>query len=251
MALTANRELNRYVDQELRSYAVAAAEHIYKGAFVGVDRSTGYVRSLQAGDLCAGISYEETDNTDGADGELSVRVYTQGDFVLPISSITQAQVGGPIFAGDSELAGGWPLPGSSYLGVLVAMIAPGSGIVRIGPMGTWQTEYSVQTALSSSTSGATTHAVLIPEREILVTSVQVSFSTVPDQGNLDVGTTVSDPDEMVNAFNLAGLSANAPATLSPLGRTFAVGVPLYAKVGQASTTAGDGGMLSLRYVELP
>lgn len=251
MALTANRELNRYVDQELRSYPVAAAEHIYKGVFVGVQRSTGYVRNLAAGDLFAGIAYEEIDNADGADGELSVRVYTQGDFVLPVSGITQTQVGGPVFASDNEQAAGWPSPGASYLGVIVAMISASSGIVRIGPMGTWQTEHSLQTSLSSSTGGATTHAVLIPERAIMVTSARVSFSTVPDQGNLDVGTTVSDPDEMVDAFDLSGLAANAPTTLALEGRTFAAGAPLYAKVGQASSTAGDGGVLSLRYVELP
>ncbi len=251
MALTANRELNRYVDQELRSYSVAATEHIHKGAFVGVERTTGHVRNLQAGDLFAGIAYEEIDNTAGAAGELSVRVYTQGDFVLPITGMTQAQVGGPVFATDSEQAAGGPTPGASYVGVLVATISAGSGIVRIGPMGTWQTEHSLQASLSSSTTGATTHAVLIPERAIFVTSAQVSFSTVPDQGNLDVGTTVSDPDEMVDAFNLAGLAANSPTTLAFVGRSFAAGAPLYAKVGQASTTAGDGGVLSLRYVELP
>ncbi len=251
MALTANRELNRYVDQELRSYPVAAAEHLYKGAFVGVERSTGYVRNLTAGDLFAGIAYEEVDNTAGAGGELSARVYTQGDFVLPLSGITQTQIGGPVFASDNEQAVGWPAAGASYVGVLVAMISAGSGIVRIGPMGTWQTEHSLQAPLSSSTAGATTHAVLIPERAILVTSAQVSFSTVPDQGNLDIGTTVSDPDEMVDAFSLAGLSANSPATLALVARTFAAGSPLYAKVGQASASAGDGGVLSLRYVELP
>ncbi len=251
MALTANRELNRYVDQELRSYPVAAAEHIYKGVFVGVERSTGYVRNLTAGDLFAGIAYEEIDNTAGAAGELSARVYTQGDFVLPVRGVAQALVGGPVFASDNEQTVSSPVPGASYVGVLVTMISAGSGIVRLGPMGTWQTEHSLQTSLSSSTSGATPHAVLIPERAILVTSAQVSFSTVPHQGNLDIGTTVSAPDEMVEAFNLAGLSANSPATLSLIARTFAAGSPLYAKVGQASASAGDGGVLSLRYVELP
>jgi len=251
MALTANRELNRYVDQELRSYSVAATEHIYKGVFVGVERSTGHVRSLQAGDLFAGIAYEEIDNTDGAAGELSVRVYTQGDFVLPVSGVTQTRVGGPVFATDNEQTSGGPTPGASYVGVLVAMISASSGIVRIGAMGTWQSEHSLQTPLSSSTSAATTHAVLIPERAIMITSAQVSFSTAPDQGNLDVGTTVSDPDEIVNAFNLAGLSANTPATLALVARMFGAGEPLYAKVGQASSAAGAGGILSLRYVELP
>ena len=48
MALTANREVQRYVDQELRGYAVAAGANVFKGAFVGL--SGGYARGLVASD---------------------------------------------------------------------------------------------------------------------------------------------------------------------------------------------------------
>jgi hypothetical protein len=82
-------------------------------------------------------------------------------------------------------------------------------------------------------------------------SVEVSFLTVPDQGLLDVGTTVADPDELVNAFNLATLASNVATLLVPVLRDIAKGQVVWAKVGQASATAGDGGLLSLRYVEVP
>ncbi len=79
MALGANRELDRYVDQELRRYAVAEGAHVYKGGFVGVNAS-GYARALTAGDRCVGIAYEEADNSSGSDGVAYVRVFTLGDF---------------------------------------------------------------------------------------------------------------------------------------------------------------------------
>src|SRR5512140_3738312 len=104
MALTANRELSRYVDQELRSFPVAAAEHIWKGALVGVDRATGGARNLIAGDAFAGVAYEEADNTGGDDGAISVRLYTQGDFVLPVQNVAAALVGSPVFALSTEEA---------------------------------------------------------------------------------------------------------------------------------------------------
>ncbi len=36
MALTANRDVDHYIDQELRSFQVAASAHLYKGGFVGL-----------------------------------------------------------------------------------------------------------------------------------------------------------------------------------------------------------------------
>ncbi len=251
MALTANRELNRYVDQELRAYPVAADAHVFKGAFVGVDRATGRVRNLQAGDLFAGIAYEEADNTGGAGGAISVRVYTQGDFILPVVSAAQAMVGFSVYAVDNEDATVVPAKGASLVGVLMAVIGTETGIVRILPQGGQAIEHSVTMPLAGSTSAAITQPVMIPQRAIRVVSIEVSFLTVPNQGNLDVGTTLADPDELINAFNLATLSPNTPVAPSLAGRDVAAGLPILAKVGQASTTAAAGGMLTMRFVELP
>lgn len=81
MALTASREVDHYVDQELRSMPVAASTKVYKGALVGIQQD-GYARGLVAGDRFCGVAYEEIDNTSGASGEKQVRVYTLGDFAL-------------------------------------------------------------------------------------------------------------------------------------------------------------------------
>ena len=99
MALSANRDLDRYVDQELRALPVKTGVHIYKGAFVGL--SGGYAQPLTAGDPFAGIAYEEVINT-GADGAKSVRVYTQGDFEHTLASAGRANNGAVVYASADD-----------------------------------------------------------------------------------------------------------------------------------------------------
>lgn len=132
MALTANREVDHYIDQELRSFQLAGGEHIYKGALVGLT-ADGYARGLVAGDPFAGIAYEEIDNSDGDDGELAVRVYTLGDFGLTLFGASQADIGRPVFAGDDETltAGGLE---QSYVGVVQDVVASNEIILRLDPL---------------------------------------------------------------------------------------------------------------------
>ena len=131
MALTANREVDHYIDQELRSYPVAESAHVYKGALVGIT-SDGFARGLIAGDSFAGIAYEETNNDSGSDGDLSVRVYTLGDFGLSLAGATAADVGRPVFAsGDDTLS----IVGAanSYVGIIENVVSSGQIILRIDP----------------------------------------------------------------------------------------------------------------------
>lgn len=100
MALTANREVDRYVDQELRTLPVKGGAHVYKGAFVGL--SGGYARPLVAGDAFAGIAYEEMDNGSGADGDKMVRVFTQGDFEHALAAADRANNKAAVFASDDS-----------------------------------------------------------------------------------------------------------------------------------------------------
>jgi hypothetical protein len=251
MALTANRDLKRYVDQELRSYAVAASQHIWKGALLGIERSTGYVRNLVAGDVFAGVAYEEMDNSSGSGAAKNVRLYTQGDFILTVNNATQALAGSLVFALDSETTGLTSSQGASHCGMLLGMVSASQGIVRIDPMKVSQIEHALEVPLVSSTSGATTNPVMITQRAIKIVSVQVSFNTVPNSGALDVGTDNSDPDEVIDAFNLATLTAHTPSLLTPFSRDVAKNLRVWAKVGVATTTAGVGGTLSIRYIELP
>jgi hypothetical protein len=251
MPLTANRELSRYVDQELRSFPVAAATHIYKGMIVGVERATGFVRPLVAGDLFAGIAYEEMDNSAGAAGAMAARLYTQGDFVLTVNSATAAWTGAAVYASNDDVTSVLNALGGSYCGILMGMVGSGVGIVRIRSLAMPQVEHSCSVPLVSSTSAATVNGVLIAPRAIKLMSAQVSFNTVPNSGNLDVGTGNTNPTELVNGFNLATLTAHVPANLTLFGRDVAKNLRVWARVGIATTTAGVGGVLTLRYFELP
>jgi hypothetical protein len=129
MALTANREVDHYIDQELRSLRVAAGAHVYKGAIVGVSPA-GWARPLTAGDLFAGIAYEEADNAGGLDGDVSVRVYTLGDFGHALSGATIVNTGDAVYASDDETLT-FTAAGNSFVGRAVDVPASGTVIVRL------------------------------------------------------------------------------------------------------------------------
>ena len=131
MALTANSDVDHYIDQELRSFQVAAAKHVYKGALVAL-ASTGYAQPLTAGDRFVGVAYEEIDNSSGANGDLSARVYTLGDFGMTLSGAAITDVGRPVFASaDATLS--FTATGNSYVGIVQDLISSGEIILRIDP----------------------------------------------------------------------------------------------------------------------
>jgi len=131
MALTANRDVDHYIDQELRTFQVAAAKRIFKGGFVGLT-AAGYAQPLVAGDPFVGIAYEEADNSAGANGAISVRVYTLGDFGLALGAATIAHVGRPVFASaDDTLT--FTGAGNSYVGLVQDVPSSGQIILRIDP----------------------------------------------------------------------------------------------------------------------
>lgn len=128
MTLTANREVDRYIDQELRTQQVLAAKHIYKGGLVGITPA-GYAQPLVAGDKFAGIAYEEIDNTAGASGDKSVRVYTLGDFDHVLSGAAITDIGRPVFgSADDTLT--FSAAGNSYVGVVQDFVSSGNIILR-------------------------------------------------------------------------------------------------------------------------
>jgi hypothetical protein len=131
MALSANRNLDRYIDSELRTARVKASIHLWRNAIVGLT-SAGFARGLVAGDVFAGIAYEEMDNSAGADGAKAVRVYTVGDFQHAVSGLVQGDCGRPVFASDDTTLTLVGL-GNSYVGVVQDFVSSGVAIVRIDP----------------------------------------------------------------------------------------------------------------------
>ncbi len=251
MPLSANREVGRYIDQELRGYRVAANVRIYKGALVGLNRSNGWARPLQAGDAFVGIAYEEADASAAANGEKLVRVYTQGDFHLPVSGVTMTSIGRPVYATADDTLGLTPTDGASRAGACIDVPSSGWAIVRIAALAESQAERHQHALLTSAIGQATTNAVLIAQRPIVVLGAEVVFNTKPDAGNLDVGTGDTTPNELVSGFNLASLTNQQRTALTLAGSQVAAGQRVWARVGAATAAAGVGGLLTLRYIELP
>lgn len=131
MALAKNREVDHYIDQELRTLQVAAAKHIYKGALLGLN-SSGYAQPLVASDPFVGVAYEEVDNSGGAAGALTVRIYTLGDFGFALTGAAIASVGRPVFASaDDTLT--FTGAGNSFLGLVQDVPTSNEIILRIDP----------------------------------------------------------------------------------------------------------------------
>jgi len=155
MALTANREVDRYVDQELRTYRVAASTHVYKGGFVGLN-SSGYARGLAAGDDCVGLAYEEVDNTAGANGAKVVTVFTVGDFEHALTGAVITDVGRAVYASADDTLTFDP-SGNSFVGYVQDFVSTNKIILRlttIGPVNMAHIRHHVMAAtLTAAQSG--------------------------------------------------------------------------------------------------
>jgi len=131
MALSANREVSRYVDQDLRSYPVKGSTHVYKGGFVNLDAG-GYLQPATGTTQAVGLAYEEADNSSGSDGDVSVRVFTQGDFLLTLAGANKTNIGDAVYASaDDTLT--FTSTGNTLVGVCVESPAANGIILRIEP----------------------------------------------------------------------------------------------------------------------
>lgn len=85
----------------LREVLVEAGEILYAGTMAFLD-ADGYATPTAGGLEFAGIVRKTADNTAGADGAIKAELYTEGDFVLPFTSVAQADLTpGLIYAIDN------------------------------------------------------------------------------------------------------------------------------------------------------
>lgn len=98
-----NTDTNRVFETPADSNAipVAAATKIYQGALVG-KTTAGYGRALKAGDIAVGFAKDNTDNTNGIDGEKVCELKTKGKVSLFISGITLGDIGRKVYASDDN-----------------------------------------------------------------------------------------------------------------------------------------------------
>lgn len=135
MALTTNRELQFYAVQELIDLPVDDNVNIYKGAFVGRSRTTGFARPLVAGDEFLGVAYKQADNTVAghAAGGISVRLHQAIDIVHTLSGVANADIGKDVYASDDSTLSLTPT-NNSRIGRVVAADATNTARVRCKPL---------------------------------------------------------------------------------------------------------------------
>jgi hypothetical protein len=135
MALTANRELQFYAVQELIDLPVDDNVNIYKGAFVGRNRTTGLARPLVAGDEFLGVAYRQADNTIAghAAGGINIRLHQAIDIVHTLSGVANADIGKDVYASDDSSLTLTPT-GNSRVGRVVAADATNLARVRCKPV---------------------------------------------------------------------------------------------------------------------
>jgi predicted RecA/RadA family phage recombinase len=93
MAVTAEQLINARIPNtgRLVEGLVEAGETLYGGTMAFYD-ADGYVVPTAGGLKFAGIVRKTVDNSAGADGDQKVELYTEGDFVLPLTSVAQADL---------------------------------------------------------------------------------------------------------------------------------------------------------------
>ncbi len=248
MTLSADINVNRYLAQQMRTLAVKGTTTIYRGALVGLDRTSGYARPLQASDQFQGLAYQHCDNSAGSNGDREVILFTRGDFEFALTGAARTNIGRPVFATDDNTL---TLSGASaaYIGQIIDVPATGKIIVRIDPQR--RLTQTVIARLDSKTGSAAVNPVAVFSTPGVIVKATTWFEPKPDAGTLDVGTDNADPDEIVDAFNLTTLTNGVPSNLTLAGTSLAANTRLWAKVSAASSTAGVGGALALEFFPMP
>jgi hypothetical protein len=133
-AATADREAIRS-EGWLKAHPVAAAAKIYKGTLVCAN-ATGW--SQPAADTAnfkfQGVSYEQADNTAGANGAIKCRVEKQGEyqFVYGPGGGTQALVGKQVFVLDDSTVTDAATVNNIACGTIVELVSATVVRIRIG-----------------------------------------------------------------------------------------------------------------------
>ena len=130
MALSADREVKFYASQELVDLPVDDNVTIYKGAFVGINASTGYARPLTAGDDFTGVAYAQADNTISghAAAGINARLHQNVDIVHTLAGVAATDIGSVVYASDDGTLT-LTASGNSRVGRIVAI--EGTNLVRV------------------------------------------------------------------------------------------------------------------------
>lgn len=212
MALTADREVQFFASQELIDIPVDDNVTIYKGAFVGRNRSTGYARPLTAGDEFLGVAYRQANNTitGHTAGGINVRLHQAVDIVHTLSSVVNADIGKDVYASDDQTLTLTPT-GNGRVGRVVTVDATNVARVRCQPVtmldGLLDNRLIVQ--LSDASATLTLDHV---NRVLLIANSAARTLTLPAVATVRAGGWLRVVKTSADAFAVA-LDGNASETI--------------------------------------
>ncbi|MDX2199257.1 MAG: hypothetical protein SF069_09850 [Phycisphaerae bacterium] len=132
MPLAQDRELDFFASADLIDLPIDLNVRIFKGSYVGRNRTTGFMRPLVAGDDFVGVAYRAADNTvaGATAGGLDARVLQSADIVATVSGVAAGDIGREVYATDDETLS---LTGadSSFVGRIVALAGAGQARIRL------------------------------------------------------------------------------------------------------------------------
>lgn len=162
MAVTANQIVKRQ-DGCLRAYPVAASTKIYQGTLVFLT-AAGYADDDTATGVNGflGIAKEYVDNSSGSAGDLSVEVYTEGDFELVgAGTYTQANVGDIVYAEDNYTIGVAISSASVPIGKVTRFVSSTKLIVEIETVGVNALPVAALTTITNTAPGTPDYTATI------------------------------------------------------------------------------------------
>lgn len=114
-------------------FPVAAATKIYAGSMVCVNASGFAVPAADtSGYRFVGVAMEQADNSSGANGAEMVRLRRCGVFEFDAASISQAEVGNPMYvANDQTFANAAGATNDIKVGILVKYVSATKGWIDI------------------------------------------------------------------------------------------------------------------------
>ena len=176
-ATTSNQPIIRR-DGKNRPLPVAASTRLYQGTLAFVT-AAGYADDDTATGVngFAGIVRCEVDNSSGSAGDLTVELETDGDYELPGSGFSQANVGDIAYADDNFTVVTSIGSTSVRIGRIVGYVSSTKVIVAIEPGGTGALAVAALTTITHTAPGTPDYAL-----QNLTTTTPYGFAT-QDEGN--------------------------------------------------------------------
>ena len=212
MALSADREISIFASQELIDIPVDDNVTIYKGSFVGRNRSTGYARALVGGDEFLGIAYQQADNTISghAAGGINVRLHRSVDVVHTLTGVSAGDIGKEVYASADDTATLLPV-GGSRIGRVVAVDSANTARVRCQPIVGLSGALENQAAVALADANATLTLDHV-NRVLLIANAAARTLTLPAAATARTGSWLRVVKTSADAFAVT-LDGNGAETI--------------------------------------